>query len=43
MQPHTGHKDGDLISESFTLSVAERHEKNILAFEVSKDLVWTSL
>lgn len=39
----TGHKDLDLISKSSTLSVAERNGKNILAFKVGKDLVWTSL
>lgn len=39
----TGHRDMDPISKSSACSVAERNEKNILAFGVGKDLVWTSL
>jgi hypothetical protein len=42
MQPAAGHTDMDPISKSSDLSVAERNEKNILAFEVGKDLVWIS-
>lgn len=39
----TGHRDMDPVSTSSALTVAERKEKNILAFQVGKGLVWVSL
>ena len=39
----TGHEDMDPISTRFPLSVAERNERNILAFKLGRGLVWTSL